>query len=87
MRPKLFKNTIALALAVSCGATAAAPALACGGEWYPMVQIDPRIRGVDKAEDALDDGSEAMRRARVVADGPVGDQGWHADAVSRLHTR
>jgi len=26
---------------------------ACGGDWYPEVQIDPRIRGVADAENEL----------------------------------
>lgn len=39
---------------------------ACGGEWYPEVRIDPRIRGVDGAEDALDDGHVLAAAGSIV---------------------
>jgi len=48
----LFAAISAFALAAS----AAPPAVACGGEWYPVFEVDPRIEGVDKAEDNLDQG-------------------------------
>ena len=42
------------------------PALACGGEWFPVMQVDPRIKGVDKAEDALDEGRTLAAAGSVV---------------------
>src|SRR6185312_8040526 len=57
MNALLEKNTVIAALAAFAFASAhTAPAAACGDEWYPVFQIDPRIHGVDKAEDNLDDG-------------------------------
>jgi hypothetical protein len=32
-----------------------ANALACGGDWYPEVQVDPRLHGVAEAEKSKGD--------------------------------
>jgi hypothetical protein len=40
--------------------------LACGGDWYPEVQIDPRIRGVAEAEKALTKGNYVAAAGSVV---------------------
>ncbi|HEX4336484.1 MAG TPA: hypothetical protein VH062_11260 [Polyangiaceae bacterium] len=45
---------------------APADARACGGEWYPMMQVDPRIQGTDKAEDALDEGKTLAAAGSVI---------------------
>ena len=39
---------------------------ACGGEWFPILEIDPRIRGVAQAEKDLDAGRSAQAGASVV---------------------
>lgn len=44
----------------------AASSRACGGDWYPEVQIDPRIRGVAEAEKALAKGNYVSAAASVV---------------------
>jgi len=56
--------TAVTAFAVVTGTPA--PALACGGEWFPAMQVDPRIKGVDKAEDALDEGRILAAAGSVV---------------------
>jgi len=43
-----------------------ASSLACGGDWYPEVQIDPRIRGVAEAEKTLAKGDSLAAAASVV---------------------
>src|SRR5690349_18200265 len=43
-----------------------ASALACGGDWYPEVQIDPRIRGVADAEQSLAKGNYIAAAGSVV---------------------
>ncbi|HEY0462800.1 MAG TPA: hypothetical protein VGC79_01265 [Polyangiaceae bacterium] len=43
-----------------------AGALACGGDWYPEVQIDPRIRGVAEAEKTLARGNYVAAAGSVV---------------------
>jgi predicted Zn-dependent protease len=62
VRPALLAALAGFSLAVS----ASSPALACGGEWYPEVQVDPRIQGVDKAEDAFEGGKILLSAASVV---------------------
>lgn len=42
------------------------PALACGGEWFPVMQVDPRLKGVDKAEDAFEEGRILAAAGSVV---------------------
>jgi len=44
----------------------AGSSLACGGDWYPEVQIDPRIRGVAEAENALAKGNYVAAAGSVV---------------------
>ncbi|HVJ15130.1 MAG TPA: hypothetical protein VM686_06800 [Polyangiaceae bacterium] len=39
---------------------------ACGGEWFPIMRIDPRIHGVAQAEKALNGGKIADAGASVV---------------------
>jgi len=43
-----------------------ASSLACGGDWYPEVQIDPRIRGVAEAEKTLIKGNYIAAAGSVV---------------------
>jgi hypothetical protein len=43
-----------------------ASSLACGGDWYPEVQIDPRIRGVAEAEKTLAKGNYVAAAGSVV---------------------
>jgi len=43
-----------------------ASSLACGGDWYPEVQIDPRIRGVAEAEKSLAKGNYLAAAGSVV---------------------
>jgi hypothetical protein len=43
-----------------------ASSLACGGDWYPEVQIDPRIRGVAEAEKTLAKGNYIAAAGSVV---------------------
>jgi len=43
-----------------------ASSLACGGDWYPEVQIDPRIRGVAEAEKSLAKGNYIAAAGSVV---------------------
>lgn len=45
-------RTVALALSAISLLTSA-NSLACGGDWYPEVQVDPRIRGVLEAEKSI----------------------------------
>jgi hypothetical protein len=58
-------RTLALAMsAVSfLGSTGA---LACGGEWFPEVQIDPRIHGVLEAEKSIAKGNYVAAAGSVV---------------------
>jgi hypothetical protein len=41
-------------------------ALACGGEWYPEVMVDPRIHGVAQAEKSLAAGNRLAAAASVI---------------------
>ena len=43
-----------------------AGALACGGDWYPEVQVDPRIHGVLEAEKAVEKGNYVAAAGSVV---------------------
>ncbi|MES1174851.1 MAG: hypothetical protein ABUL62_11040 [Myxococcales bacterium] len=43
-----------------------ASAMACGGDWYPEVQIDPRIHGVAQAEKAMTKGDYVAAAGFVV---------------------
>ena len=43
-----------------------ASSFACGGDWYPEVQIDPRIRGVAEAEKTLAKGDYVAAAGSVV---------------------
>lgn len=61
-RPVFFAALSAFAFAVG----APSPATACGGEWYPEFEVDPRIQGVDKAEEALDQGHILAAAGSVV---------------------
>jgi len=65
MNPQLKKNVVAVALA-AFACVHAAPAAACGDEWYPVYEVDPRIKGVDRAEDKLDDGKMLSAAGLIV---------------------
>jgi len=41
-------------------------AVACGGEWFPIVEVDPRIAGVARAEQALSDGRHTAAAGSVI---------------------
>lgn len=58
-------RTVALAMSVVSLLTSAS-ALACGGEWYPELQIDPRIHGVAEAERSLAKGDYVAAAGAVV---------------------
>ncbi|HEY3667594.1 MAG TPA: hypothetical protein VGL19_16425, partial [Polyangiaceae bacterium] len=49
-------RTVALAMS-AISLLSSASALACGGEWFPEVQVDPRIHGVLEAEKAVAKGN------------------------------
>jgi hypothetical protein len=67
MNAMLKKNVVAIALAAfAFTGLNSAPAAACGGEWYPMYEVDPRIKGVDKAEDNFDDGKMLSAAGSIV---------------------
>jgi hypothetical protein len=51
---------------VSLLTSASASSLACGGDWYPEVQIDPRIRGLANAEKAQAKGNHVAAAGSVV---------------------
>jgi hypothetical protein len=58
-------RTVALAMtAVSLLSTASA--LACGGDWFPELQIDPRIHGVLEAEKSVAKGNYVAAAGSVV---------------------
>ncbi|HEY1535597.1 MAG TPA: hypothetical protein VGF76_16360 [Polyangiaceae bacterium] len=58
-------RTVALAMtAVSLLSTASA--LACGGDWFPELQIDPRIHGVLEAEKSIAKGNYVAAAGSVV---------------------
>lgn len=61
-RPVLFAALCAFALSAS----APGVALACGGEWYPEIHVDPRIKGVDDAEKAFEQGKELAAAGSVI---------------------
>ncbi len=64
---KSFTRPLFAALsAFTLAASAAAPAHACGGEWYPIYEVDPRIEGVDRAEKKLEDGHVLAAAGSVI---------------------
>jgi len=48
------------------GLSTAAHAFACGGDWYPEVEVDPRIIGVLQAEKSLSHGNYVAAAGSVV---------------------
>ncbi len=58
-------RTVALAMSL-IGLSTSVSALACGGDWFPEVQIDPRIHGVLEAEKALARGNYVAAAGSVV---------------------
>ncbi len=62
---RFIVSTLAIVTA-SFVAIAGKDAVACGGEWYPVIRVDPRIHGVAQAEKALNEGRAAAAGASVV---------------------
>jgi hypothetical protein len=58
-------RTVALAMS-AISLLSSASALACGGEWFPEVQVDPRIHGVLEAEKAVAKGNYVAAAGSVV---------------------
>ena len=58
-------RTVALAISL-IGLSTSVSSLACGGDWYPEVQVDPRIHGVLEAEKALTRGNYVAAAGSVV---------------------
>src|SRR5882724_1581512 len=58
-------RTLALAMS-AVSFLSSASALACGGEWFPEVQVDPRIHGVLEAEKSLAKGNYVAAAGSVV---------------------
>ena len=58
-------RSVAVALSLM-GVTASASSFACGGDWYPEVQIDPRIHGVAEAEKSLNHGDYVAAAGSVI---------------------
>jgi predicted Zn-dependent protease len=56
---------VAVAIA-AVGLSTSVSVLACGGDWYPEVQIDPRIHGVAQAERANSKGDYVAAAGAVV---------------------
>jgi predicted Zn-dependent protease len=65
MSSRLMVYSLALASAMFVTGSGS-DAKACGGEWYPIIRIDPRIHGVAQAEKALNSGRLAEAGASVV---------------------
>jgi uncharacterized protein (DUF2267 family) len=67
MTRRSIVKPLALALAALSTVTAtAADAVACGGEWYPEIVVDPRIDGVARTEKSFDKGKHAAAAAAVI---------------------
>jgi hypothetical protein len=66
VRKLAIRSTLGVCLLL--GALGALPtdALACGGEWYPEVTVDPRIHGVAQAEKSLGRGNYRAAAASVI---------------------
>ena len=58
-------RSVAVALSLVSVFTSAS-GLACGGDWYPEVRIDPRIQGVARAETLLSKGDYVAAAGSVV---------------------
>lgn len=58
-------RSVAVAMSL-IGVLSSGSALACGGDWYPEVQIDPRIQGVAQAEKLLSKGDYIAAAGNVV---------------------
>src|SRR5690606_31338200 len=46
--------------------SASTSAEACGGEWYPAIQVDHRVDGVARAEKALERGDHVAAAGMVI---------------------
>ena len=61
------RGILMVAVSISVVSLLTSPnARACGGDWYPEVQIDPRIRGVAEAEKTLAKGNYVAAAGSVV---------------------
>src|SRR4051794_39875419 len=58
-------RTVALAMSL-VGLSTSANVFACGGDWFPEVQVDPRIHGVLEAEKSLNRGDYVAAAGSVV---------------------
>jgi hypothetical protein len=58
-------RTVALAMSL-IGLSTSARAFACGGDWFPEVQVDPRLHGVLEAEKSLSRGNYVAAAGSVV---------------------
>jgi hypothetical protein len=58
-------RTVALAMSL-IGLSASGRAFACGGDWFPEVQVDPRIHGMLEAEKSLTRGNYVAAAGSVV---------------------
>jgi hypothetical protein len=52
--------------ALAVASTVSGEAEACGGEWYPAIQIDYRVDGVARAEKALERGQHVAAAGMVI---------------------
>lgn len=66
MLSRRFVVSILALSAASFALSVGSHAVACGGEWYPVIRVDPRIHGVARAEKALNEGRTATAGASVV---------------------
>jgi len=62
---RIRTRSVALAMSLLT-LTASASSLACGGDWYPEVQVDPRIHGMQQAETSLQKGDYVAAAGAVI---------------------
>lgn len=63
----ISKRFLIVGIGALCAASATAgQAEACGGEWYPAVQIDYRVDGVARAEKAMEKGQHVAAAGMII---------------------